>query len=54
MRLEVRMVIIQCSKDKKHFQNKATVKGNVDAYIKAMMKIQDKCHICNADLEVLA
>ena len=91
------MVIIQCSKNKKHFQKKAQgrnfgeerkmgikelkeditvfmsrleqkelpygiteelrniakVTGNIKAYTDSILKIQDKCHICNSNLEVI-
>ena len=47
------MVIIQCSKNKKHFQNIAKVTGNIKAYTDSILKIQDKCHICNSNLEVI-
>ena len=48
------MVTIQCLNNKKHFQNIAKVKSNVQSYIDAMMKIQDKCHICDAKLEIVS
>jgi len=51
---EEMIVVIECwVEGDKHFQSKAKVEGNVDVYIKHFMKIQDKCHICDAKLVVM-
>jgi hypothetical protein len=47
------MVTIQCSKNPNHFQSIAEVRGDVNAFVKGFIAIQDKCHICNNKLEVI-